>query len=92
MNVPPSPSMIFPHVMNQPESPHQAAIAGRFAVAKAPELMPQAQQLVTIYDGTFGASGPYCCPAALAAVLDQVAGLSYGEVADLAAMLRGEQP
>jgi hypothetical protein len=57
-----------------------------------PELHPSAQMLVNIYEATPGSTGPGCCPEALAAVLDQIAGLAYGDVADLAALLRGEQP
>jgi hypothetical protein len=48
--------------------------------------------LVNIYEATPGSTGPGCCPEALAAVLDQIAGIAYGDVADLAALLRGEQP
>ncbi len=100
MNVPPSPSMIFPHVMNQPESPHQAAIAGGTFKAKVrPTLNPQAAELVRIYEAVPGAlTYPGCCPEGLAAVLAWLA-LEVPDWTDgvvrlenLAAMLRGEQP
>lgn len=37
------------------------------------ELHPEAQELVDLYDQTPGSSGPYCCPQALASVLDALA-------------------
>ena len=59
-----------------------------------PTLGPMATRWVQIYDQTLGASGPYCCPEAVAAILDEIA--SNGEIYDsfelreFAAMLRGE--
>lgn len=77
-----------------PESPHQAAIAGGTFKAKVRQVLnPHAAELVAIYEAVPGAlTYPGCCPEGLAAVLDHVSGLSYVEIADLAAMLRGEQP
>jgi hypothetical protein len=37
------------------------------------ELRPEAQELVDLYDQTLGSSAPYCCPQALASVLDALA-------------------
>jgi hypothetical protein len=57
-----------------------------------PELHPAAQELVNIYEATPGSTGPGCCPEALAAVLDYVAGWSETAHMRNAALLRGEQP
>ena len=75
-----------------PESPHQAAIAGTFKAKIRPALHPAAQDLVRIYDSTYGSASPGCCPEALAAVLSTVAGLSAVQLLELAALLRGGQP
>jgi hypothetical protein len=67
-----------------------------FIAKVTPTLPPAAQRLVDIYDATPGSSGPYCCPAALAEVLDAVADrIAFGcngatACQDLAAWLRGE--
>jgi hypothetical protein len=59
-----------------------------------PTLCPTATRWVQIYDQTPGASGPYCCPEAVAAILDAIA--AKDEIYDcmdlyhFAAMLRGE--
>jgi hypothetical protein len=87
--------------MNLPESPHQSAIAkasvpevtGPFSKKVRPTLSPEAAEMVRIYESVPGAlTYPGCFPEGLAAVLVHVAALRYGEVYDLAAMLRGEQP
>ena len=57
-----------------------------------PELHPAAQELVNIYEATPGSTGPGCCPEALAAVLQQVAGLDAAALRELAAFLLGWQP
>ena len=58
-----------------------------------PQLHPDAAGLVAIYEAVPGAlTYPGAMPEGIAAVLDQIAGLAYGDVADLAALLRGEQP
>ena len=57
-----------------------------------PELHPAAQELVAIYEATPGSTGPGCCPEALAAVLDYMAGWSETAHMRSAALLRGEQP
>ena len=38
-----------------------------------PTLGPEATRVVQIYDQTPGSSGPYCCPEAVAAILDEIA-------------------
>jgi hypothetical protein len=57
-----------------------------------PELHPAAQELVRIYESVPGSTGPGCCPEALAAVIDRVAGFNAIGHLELAALLRGEQP
>lgn len=44
-----------------------------FKAAVTPTLTPDAQRLVDIYDQTPGSSGPYCNPAGLACVVNQLA-------------------
>jgi hypothetical protein len=64
-----------------------------FRATIRPELHPDAAGLVAIYEAVPGAlTYPGAMPEGIAAVLDQIAGLAYGDVADLAALLRGEQP
>jgi hypothetical protein len=64
-----------------------------FRAKVRPELHPAAAKLVAIYEAVPGAlTYPGAMPEGIAAVLDQIAGLGYGDVADLAALLRGEQP
>lgn len=47
-----------------------------------PELNAEAQTLVDVYERTYGSAGPGCCPEALAAVLDNLAG-EAGEAIDM---------
>ena len=43
-----------------------------FQIKIRPELHPDAQELVRIYESTPGSTGPGCCPEALAAVLNHM--------------------
>jgi hypothetical protein len=61
------------------------------------DLPPETQALVNVYDAAPGASGPYCNPSSLAAVLDMLSRQGeFGEYGrqmfrDYAKMLRGDQ-
>jgi hypothetical protein len=55
-----------------------------------PELSPPAQRLVDVYDQTYGASSPGCCPEALAAVLEEIASCDGDRLWFLASQLRGK--
>ena len=68
-----------------------------------PEVHPDAQELVNIYESTPGSTGPGCCPEALAAVLDHmtkeydlifdedgIAGVCLDAMEENARLLRGE--
>jgi hypothetical protein len=63
-----------------------------FTAKVRPALHPAALDLVRIYETTPGSTGPGCCPEALAAVLQVVAGLDAVALLELAALLRGEKP
>lgn len=43
-----------------------------FKAAVRPELNDEAQRLVDVYNNTFGATGPGCCPEAVAAVFRDI--------------------
>ena len=43
-----------------------------FRAAVRPALPPEAAELVSIYESTYGSSSPGCCPEALAAVLQHI--------------------
>ena len=64
----------------------------KWTAAIRPELHPAAQELVAIYQAVPDSTGPGCCPEALAAVLDYVAGWSETAHMRSAALLRGERP
>lgn len=64
----------------------------QFRARIRPTLSSAAQELVGIYESTPGSTGPGCCPEALAAVLDRLAGFPRFYFEELAAQLRGEQP
>jgi hypothetical protein len=62
-------------------------------VKVAPELSPEARELVRVYDSAVGASGPYANPDSLAAVLDRVALLEdLPRLREIADSLRGVRP
>jgi hypothetical protein len=67
-----------------------------FRAEGRPELHPAAQELVKVYDDTYGSNSPGCCPEALAAVLDHIyvsdKHWNAMEHNRFAALLRGEQP
>jgi hypothetical protein len=67
-------------------------VTDQFRAAIRPALHPAALDLVRIYEATPGSTGPGCCPEALAAVLQVVAGLDAVALLELAALLRGETP
>ena len=78
----------------------------KWTAAIRPELHPAAQDLVKVYNDTYGSCTPGCCPEALAAVLDYMVdnpekyvrphptlkGEFVVRLDDMAALLRGEQP
>lgn len=59
-------------------------------IAASPST-PEAEELIRVYDATFGSTAPGCCPAALAAVLLRIAESdpSSRDLHRLAAALRG---
>ena len=67
-------------------------MAEHFRAAIRPSLHPAALDLVRIYEATPGSTGPGCCPEALAAVLQTVAGLDAVALLELAALLKGVEP
>ena len=60
------------------------------AIAASPST-PEAEELIRVYDATFGSTAPGCCPEALAAVLVRIAESdpSSRDLHRLAAALRG---
>ena len=44
----------------------------RWSSRCSPPLTPRAQRMVAAYERTYGASGPGCCPEALAAALEEL--------------------
>jgi hypothetical protein len=66
-------------------------VTDQFHAKVRPALHPAALDLVRIYEAIPGSTGPGCCPEALAAVIQTVAGLDAVQILELAALLRGEK-
>lgn len=48
-----------------------------FKASIRPALNAEGQRLVNVYNGTYGATAPGCCPEAVAAVLRDIAATHY---------------